>query len=180
MVAQIFVDVDDSGPSGTTQAVRILQWPEQAREADELARAGHLRLLLVAPGVAPPADADLASDWLRRPTDAQDVLAKVEALQHRTDTTARTTRVDEDGLLWRGADWVALSPVESRLMTLLVDNAETLVRRSELDAAAWPDGCPGPRALDSRLQRLRARVAPLGLRVVTVRRRGFLLSAVGG
>lgn len=86
-------------------------------------------------------------------------------------------RLDEDGLLWRGLDWVALAPLELRLAACLLENTHRVVGRSELDAAAWPDGSPGPRALDARLQRLRVRIAALGLEIVSVRQRGFLLSS---
>jgi hypothetical protein len=174
---QSFADLDVTEPLAKPWTVTVLDWPEQAGEADELARSGHLRLLLVAPGVAPPIDWDLTSDWLRRPADPQDVLARIETMQRRAEPR-RTTRLDADGLLWRGLEWVALAPVEIPLMACLLRNMDRVVGRHELDNAAWPDGSPGTRALDTRLQRLRSRIAPLGLQITNVRQRGFLLAAV--
>jgi len=46
-------------------AVTVLDWPEEAAEAETLAATGALRLQLVAPDVAPPVDWDLTSDWLK-------------------------------------------------------------------------------------------------------------------
>jgi DNA-binding response OmpR family regulator len=54
---------------------------------------------------------------------------------------------------------------------------DRVVTRDELDVAAWPDGnSQGARALDTRLHRLRNRVAKLGLEIANVRRRGFVLT----
>ncbi len=177
-MAASFVDLDVGTTLAKPWEVSVLDWPEQAERADELGRAGHLRLLLVAPDVAAPVDWDLTSDWLRRPADQRDVLARIETLQRRSEATESALRLDEDGLLWRGLDWVALAPLELRLAACLLENTHRVVGRSELDAAAWPDGSPGPRALDARLQRLRVRIAALGLEIVSVRQRGFLLSSV--
>ncbi len=61
-------------------------------------------------------------------------------------------------------------------MACLLENVHRVVSRAELDAAGWPDGSPSLRALDTRLARLRRRIAVLGLEVGSVRQRGFLLS----
>jgi hypothetical protein len=176
-MAPSFADLDVLTPLAKPWAVTVLEWPEQSDEVDELARVGHLRLLLVAPGVAPPVDWDLTSDWIRRPADPRDVLARIETMQRRSEAARGALRLDEDGLLWRGLDWVALAPVEIRLMACLLENPNRVVGRPELDAAGWPAGSPGPRALDTRLQRLRVRIAGLGLEIASVRQRGFLLSS---
>jgi hypothetical protein len=171
---QRFADLDIGIPPAKPWSVTVLEWPEQAREADALAAAGALRLLLVAPGVAPPIDWDLTSDWIRRPAEPRDVLARVETLQRRSDGR-RPLRLDEDGLLWRGLAWVALGPLEMRLVAVLLENMHRVVKRSELVAAGWPGSSRGDRTLDTGIQRLRSRVMPLGLEIVNVRRRGFVL-----
>jgi len=116
-------------------AVTVLDWPEEAAEAEALATTGALRLLLVAPDVAPPVDWDLTSDWLRRPAPPMDVLARIETLQRRAESDEQPPRLDDDGLLWRGLDWVALGPIEARLMTVLLDNMNRVVSRTELVSA---------------------------------------------
>jgi DNA-binding winged helix-turn-helix (wHTH) protein len=176
VTSQTLSGTHDGGPSARTLSVAVLDWPEQVDEAEELARAGHLRLLLVAPGVTPPVDWDLTSDWLRRPAEPRDVLARIETIQRRA-RPERVLRLDDDGLLWRGFEWVALAPVEIPLLECLLQRMHQLVSRDELEAAAWPDGdSPGTRALDTRLQRLRTRVAKLGLEITNVRQRGLLLT----
>lgn len=157
-------------------SVTVLDWPEQAEEADALAARSALRLLLVAPGVTPPVDWDLTSDWIRRPAEPGDVLARIETLQRRSEHDSRALRLDDDGLLWRGLSWVALAPVEVRVLSHLMDNSHRVVGRMELINAGWPGEERGPRTLDVRLQRLRTRIAPLGLEIVSVRQRGFVLS----
>ena len=159
-------------------SVAVLEWPEQAEEAESLAARGALRLLLVAPGESPPVDWDLSSDWLRRPADPRDVMARVETLQRRSEQEFGPLSMDQDGLLWRGRTWVALAPVEVRLMGVLMENARRVVRRAELVSAGWPDESRATRTLDVRLQRLRARIRPLGLEVASIRQRGYVLTFV--
>ena len=103
--------------------------------------------------------------------------ARIETIQ-RHATPERIIRLDEDGLLWRGFDWVPLAPVEIPLFERLLESMHHLVSHEELYAAARTAdaGAPGPRVLDTRLQRLRSRVAKLGLEITNVRQRGFLLT----
>jgi DNA-binding winged helix-turn-helix (wHTH) protein len=176
-MTQIVGVLDSEKPLAKALSVTVLDWPEQAGEAEALACAGHLRLLLVAPGVAPPVDWDLTSDWLRRPSEPQDIYARIETIQRRA-RPERIIRVDEDGLLWRGFDWVPLAPAEIPLLHCLLQNMHRLVSHDELYAAAWADGgSTNHRGLDTRVQRLRNRVGNLGLDIVNVRGRGFVLTA---
>ena len=177
-MAASFVDLDVGTTLAKPWAVSVLDWPEQATRADELARAGHLRLLLVAPDVAPPVDWDLTSDWLRRPADQRVCSRGSRRCSAAPRRPRARLRLDEDGLLWPRARLGCAAPLELRLAACLLENTHRVVGRSELDAAAWPDGSPGPRALDARLQRLRVRITVLGLEIVSVRQRGFLLSSV--
>jgi hypothetical protein len=160
----------------SSESVAILDWPEQADQAAALAAWGAPRLLLVAPGAEPPVDWDVSSDWLRRPADARDVMMRIETLQRRSSTGQGPVRLDPDGLLWRGRKWVALPPIEVRLVELFLEHAHRVVRRSELMQAAWPNETRAARTLDVRLQRLRTRLKPLGLEIASVRQRGFVFT----
>jgi DNA-binding response OmpR family regulator len=111
---------------------------------------------------------------VRLPVDDRDLCARVAALQ-RLATRPPAPVLDEFDVLWRGDRWVALAPVEARILDALLARCGSVVGRRELGAAAWPDGVPGSRAVDARLRRLRDRVEPLGLRIHNVRRRGLLL-----
>lgn len=83
--------------------------------------------------------------------------------------------LDEFGVLRVGDAWVALSPVQEQLMRPLLARFGAPVARTTLTEAAWPDGEP-LRALDMHMAKLRARIAPLGLAVLTLRGRGFVLT----
>lgn len=82
--------------------------------------------------------------------------------------------IDADGLLRRRDAWVALSPIEARLARAFLDHRGQLLGRKTLGNAGWPDGVPNARSVDSRIKTLRRRVAPFGLRIHTVRGRGYL------
>jgi hypothetical protein len=155
-------------------SVAILAWPEEAEEAAACARTGQPRLLLVAPDAEPPADWDGCTDWVRLPVDDRDLCARVAALQ-RLASRMPEPSLDEFDVLWRGDRWVALAPIEARMLEVLLARCGSVVSRRELGSAAWPDGVPGTRAVDSRLRRLRDRVEPLGLQIHNVRRRGLML-----
>jgi DNA-binding response OmpR family regulator len=81
--------------------------------------------------------------------------------------------LDEFDVLRRGGRWTALSPIEARIVQLLLANFGGVVPRRDLDAI-WANGMPG-RSLDVRLTKLRERIAGLGLHIHTVRNQGLLL-----
>jgi DNA-binding response OmpR family regulator len=49
-----------------------------------------------------------------------------------------------------------------------------VLSRPRLEQLGWPDGLPSSRAIDARIKVLRERVAPIGLRIHTVRGQGYL------
>ena len=155
-------------------SVAIVYWPEDRELAADLAARGHALLMLVQPDAEPPAAWDHRTDWLRIPADERDVEARIEMLQRRLERPP-APMIDDFDVVWRGSRWVALSPVEARVFTMLLDREGTVVSRRELNAACWKDGAPEDRAVDARLPGLRARVAPLGITIRTIRSRGFLL-----
>ena len=82
--------------------------------------------------------------------------------------------LDEYGLLRQGSTWVALSPIEARLVEAFLSHPGKVVSRSTLARAGWPEGVPSPRSVDSRIKALRKRVSPLAMRIFTVRGHGYL------
>jgi DNA-binding winged helix-turn-helix (wHTH) protein len=84
--------------------------------------------------------------------------------------------IDAYGLLRWGSAWVALSPIEARLAQEFIARPGQLVGRETLGDAGWPDGVPNARSVDSRIKTLRRRVEPLGLKIHTIRGRGYLAS----
>ena len=159
--------------------VTVLRWPREARRDASLARNGSLRLLLVEPEAEPPILDDGRADWIRLPADERDVAARLLGLVRRNTEQADGPHVDDaDRLLYRGS-WVGLSPIEARLADCLGRRFGDLVTTSELMTRAWPatDGVPLPTesALRVHITRLRKRVAPMGLEVRSVRKRGLVL-----
>lgn len=160
---------------GNVWPVAILNWPEDAAENDALAHGRRPRLLLLAAGTEAPPDLDGLSDWVRRPATAHEIYARAEMLQRRSERTFDLF-LDTDGLLRRGRRWVALSPVETRLMESFLSRPGSVISRGELLAAGWPVGPVRPNALHPRLSQLRGRIADLGALIVNVRQRGYALS----
>ncbi len=156
----------------------LVRWPGDAGDRDRLLAQGMPRLLLVEPGSAPPepVDGDYLEDWVRVPADDLDIQLRVRGLQARQRAAAiEQPHIDADGILRFRDAWVALPPVEARLVAAMLRRPGTVVSRMALARAGWPDGAPGRNALDVHVLRLRRRIEPLGLAIRTVRARGYLL-----
>lgn len=154
--------------------VAVLTWPDDAARCTELGRAGRPRLLLVPRDAEPPDDWDELTDWMREPIDEREFNARIHKLR-RLAEQATPPHLDEHDVLWRGARWVSLAPIEARLMGVLISRWGVVVSRRDLSRAVWPSGSPGERSVDNRLAQLRDRIEPLGLGIRSVRRRGLML-----
>jgi hypothetical protein len=160
--------------------VALVRWPAEQARRDELHEHGQPRVLLVEDGVAPVA-LDELEDWIRVPAADGDLRARVEGLRRRAEARREPRpTLDDDGVLRLGGRWVALPPIEARLAGALVARYGAVVARDDLGTSGWPDGAPGRNALDVHVLRLRRRVAPLALRIRTVRSRGYLLELADG
>jgi DNA-binding response OmpR family regulator len=158
--------------------VVIVRWPAERERREQLRRGGRPRILLLDDGAAPPDPDDCLEDWARASIDEVDLRARVVALERRaTFHDQSAPSLDGDGVLHHHEAWVALPPVEARLMTALLDRSGAVVSRDALARAGWPEGAPGRNALDVHVLRLRRRVDPLGLVIRTVRSRGYLLES---
>jgi DNA-binding response OmpR family regulator len=125
-----------------------------------------------------------ADDYLVKPFDFGELLARVRALQRRP------RRVDGP-TLERGR--VALDPVtrtvtvanhplrltstEYRILELLIRRAPAVVDRKAIAEHAWSDETVplGSNAIDVQLSRLRAKLPNAGVRILTVRGAGYRL-----
>jgi hypothetical protein len=161
--------------------VAVLVWPDEAHEAEQLRRAGVPRLLLVPADTLPPPDIDPLADWVRTPAGERDVAARVVTLMNRAVQHHHLPTVDRHGRMVRGADWVALSPIETRLATVLCERFLDVVPECDLRKSAWPAAAgvgQSNSALRVHLHRLRQRVAALDLELVSVRGEGVVLQDV--
>lgn len=158
--------------------VALVQWPVDENRRRELAGLGRPRLLLVEPSAAPPVCVDHLEDWVRLPASRSETRARVDALLNRVQSSAHyAPRMDDGGTVFYGAGRIDLPEMQGRLMRPLIDNFEAVVSREQLMRNAWPQGHTDPNNLDVQIGRLRRRVKPHGLRIRTVRSRGYLLTA---
>ena len=60
--------------------VALVRWPAEQVRLDRLRGAAHPRLLLVAPGAAPPLHGDVLEDWMRLPGESGELVARMRRL----------------------------------------------------------------------------------------------------
>ncbi len=101
--------------------------------------------------------------------------------RHVPDTTAGVPVLDEDGLLRFDGRWVAITDIQIPVVDLIVRNHGHLVRNAEIQAAyGSAGGSATSGAVRTLVQRLRSRVAAVGLRLHVVRSRGVILEPATG
>ena len=160
----------------SVQEIVVLRWPAEEATRERLAAQGRARLLLVAPDADPPEALDCQEDWVRLPADDSDVAARLRALEIRAGRHQPRPETDERGRLRYRGSWVALSPIEERLVHALAARFGDVVSRAELLASGWPgNGEASDAALRVHLTRLRKELEPLGLEIATVRGFGHVL-----
>jgi DNA-binding response OmpR family regulator len=157
--------------------VALIQWPSDERLRLELARQDHPRLLLVEPDADPPECTDLLEDWVRLPVSRADRNARIRNLESRVEgRDPQAPKVNGSGTLEYRGKSIQLSAIPTNLVRLLIERFGAVVSREALANAAWPDADPSENNLDVTMGRLRRQLGPAGLRIRTVRSRGYLLS----
>ena len=127
-----------------------------------------------------------ADDYLVKPFDFGELLARIRALQRRPRgvdgaTVQRGTlqldpvrhEVSADGRV------LNLTSTEYRILELLMRRAPAVVDRKAIAEHAWRDETEplGSNAIDVQLSRLRAKVPSADVRIVTVRGAGYRLES---
>jgi DNA-binding response OmpR family regulator len=127
-----------------------------------------------------------ADDYLVKPFNFDELLARVRALQRRPGGTAgRILRRGQLALdqvtreVQAGNLLLHLTAAEFRILELLMLRAPAVVERRHIAQHAWKDETQplGSNAIDVRMARLRAKLAGTGAEVVTVRGSGYRLAA---
>ncbi|MBX3284191.1 MAG: helix-turn-helix domain-containing protein [Actinobacteria bacterium] len=172
-----------SGPLAPRPAAasepEVCRWPRDAHRRAGLLAQGRPCVWLLEPGELVPELGPL-EDWLRLPADP----GALEDLVQRLGARARRlggllpgeVHVDDDGLCTWGARRVVVPHVEAVILNRLGATPDRVVRRGELEDLVWPGAVRSRRAIDSRVHTLRSRLAPLGLRIHTIRGQGYLLA----
>ena len=125
-------------------------------------------------------------DYLTKPFALAELLVRIEALLKRSAPEGHAVRAELTGLrLDPAAHAVAteaasapLTPTEFRLLGALAARPGAVVRRSELIAAAWPEGAlVHANTLDAYIGRLRRKLVQIGAgeRIETARGIGYAL-----
>jgi DNA-binding response OmpR family regulator len=127
-----------------------------------------------------------ADDYLVKPFDFGELLARVRALQRRPrgvdGATIDRGRLSLDPLTRRvtvdGRD-LALTRTEFRILELLMRRSPAVVDRKAIAEHAWADETEplGSNAIDVQMSRLRAKLPAAGVGIVTVRGAGYRLDA---
>jgi two-component system, OmpR family, response regulator len=130
-----------------------------------------------------------ADDYLAKPFDDAELVARVRALLRRTGRDPHPEvmvlgpleiRVKARTVHWANR-FVDLSPKEFEILKFIAENADTVVSRPMIWAACWPEYRIPPQinVIDVNLSRLRAKLdAAIGRPIIqTIRKQGFLIAA---
>ena len=125
-----------------------------------------------------------ADDYLVKPFDFGELLARVRALQRRPrGVDAPVLKVGEltldpvtHAVVVAGRD-LALTGTEYRILELLMRRSPAVVDRKAIAEHAWADETEplGSNAIDVQMSRLRAKLPDAAVRIVTVRGAGYRL-----
>ncbi len=178
----------------TDYAVLIIDWRLPGKSGLELVKqvrarkVGSAILMLTARDAPADRISGLdagADDYLVKPFDFGELLARVRALQRRPGST--------DGLVLRRGELMLdpqqrmvtvgdidlhLTTTEFRILELLMLRAPAVVDRRQIAQHAWKDETDpiGSNAIDVRMARLRAKLAGSGAEILTVRGAGYRLA----
>ena len=124
-----------------------------------------------------------ADDYLPKPFDVKELIARVEALAKRGRQVPAAAPGDllldpsRHALRCRDKE-VLLTPTEFRMLAAITSRPGEVVRRRVVVAAAWPDGAiVSENTIDSFVRRIRSKLAEVDSpqRLQTVRGVGFTL-----
>ncbi len=159
------------------RGIKFLRWPHEKAERPQFIEDRIPVLWIVESNFEPPECVDPLEDWVRPPLHQRDVDARVACLAQRA-RGERVPVISPDNVLYTRELRLPLADSEAVIMNALVENFEKVVPRKQLAECGWGKASQEHRnALDLRILRLRRRIAPLKLEIVTVWGRGYMLEA---
>jgi two-component system response regulator CpxR len=128
-----------------------------------------------------------ADDYLPKPFDPDELLARIRAVLRRTASAPRlpakpltvgAIKLDPvSRQVWSGTDPVELTEMEFDLLEMLLRSAGRVVSREEITAALFErEATPYDRFLDVHISHLRKKLDDAGKLIRTVRGVGYLLT----
>jgi DNA-binding response OmpR family regulator len=123
-----------------------------------------------------------ADDYLVKPFDFGELLARIRALQRRPRavsapvlTIGRLTLDPVRREAAIGGEPVSLTATEYRILEVLMRRSPAVVDRKAIAEHAWRDETDplGSNAIDVQMSRLRAKIPDAGVRIVTLRGSGY-------
>lgn len=102
-----------------------------------------------------------ADDYLVKPFELSELVARIEAVLRRTHGVSRLLTVadlslDLDSLeVKRAGKRIKLNPIGLKLLEVLMQRSPSVVRREQLEEAVWGDDCPDSDSLRSHIHHLR-------------------------
>jgi DNA-binding response OmpR family regulator len=127
-----------------------------------------------------------ADDYLVKPFDFGELLARVRALQRRPRGVAAPVLLQGQlaldpatRVVTVAGRPVSLTATEYLILELLMRRSPAVVDRKQIAEHAWADETDplGSNAIDVQMSRLRAKLTNAGIRIVTVRGAGYRLEA---
>lgn len=102
-----------------------------------------------------------ADDYLVKPFELSELVARIEAVLRRTHGASRLLTVEDLSLdldsleVKRAGKRIKLNPIGLKLLEVLMQRSPSVVRREQLEEAVWGDDCPDSDSLRSHIHQLR-------------------------